>query len=168
MIIRHPSARYLLLLLLVFSAAAQAQVSTDAAKAALLEVIKEYQPGMPVTEALTAKIDAATSALENSTEAPNLQADASGADGIWINMFSSQGILGDIDVSFMTRALPGGGQSGGKATALTVLQELHPEQRFYRNMMTMITGDVPFLYICLLYTSPSPRDLSTSRMPSSA
>ena len=23
-------------------------------------------------------------------------------------------------------------------------------------------------YICLLYTSPSPRDLSTSRMPSSA
>ena len=28
-------------------------------------------------------------------------------------------------------------------------------------------GTVP-LYICLLYTSPSPRDLSTSRMPSSA
>ena len=24
------------------------------------------------------------------------------------------------------------------------------------------------IYICLLYTSPSPRDLSTSRMPSSA
>ena len=26
----------------------------------------------------------------------------------------------------------------------------------------------PFIEICLLYTSPSPRDLSTSRMPSSA
>ena len=26
----------------------------------------------------------------------------------------------------------------------------------------------PILYVCLLYTSPSPRDLSTSRMPSSA
>ena len=25
-----------------------------------------------------------------------------------------------------------------------------------------------WIYICLLYTSPSPRDLSTSRMPSSA
>ena len=25
-----------------------------------------------------------------------------------------------------------------------------------------------FYYLCLLYTSPSPRDLSTSRMPSSA
>ena len=29
-----------------------------------------------------------------------------------------------------------------------------------------LTGDKPS--ICLLYTSPSPRDLSTSRMPSSA
>ena len=27
---------------------------------------------------------------------------------------------------------------------------------------------IPLIYICLLYTSPSPRDLSTSRMPSSA
>ena len=27
---------------------------------------------------------------------------------------------------------------------------------------------VDFAYTCLLYTSPSPRDLSTSRMPSSA
>ena len=28
--------------------------------------------------------------------------------------------------------------------------------------------DATTAYICLLYTSPSPRDLSTSRMPSSA
>ena len=28
--------------------------------------------------------------------------------------------------------------------------------------------DVEIKYVCLLYTSPSPRDLSTSRMPSSA
>ena len=28
--------------------------------------------------------------------------------------------------------------------------------------------DVADPYVCLLYTSPSPRDLSTSRMPSSA
>ena len=31
---------------------------------------------------------------------------------------------------------------------------------------TDIVGYIP--YVCLLYTSPSPRDLSTSRMPSSA
>ena len=29
-------------------------------------------------------------------------------------------------------------------------------------------NDVVLIYDCLLYTSPSPRDLSTSRMPSSA
>ena len=29
-------------------------------------------------------------------------------------------------------------------------------------------GQVPIYEPCLLYTSPSPRDLSTSRMPSSA
>ena len=29
-------------------------------------------------------------------------------------------------------------------------------------------GASALLYYCLLYTSPSPRDLSTSRMPSSA
>ena len=29
-------------------------------------------------------------------------------------------------------------------------------------------GDTPTMDTCLLYTSPSPRDLSTSRMPSSA
>jgi len=31
-----------------------------------------------------------------------------------------------------------------------------------------VTGGVPVYVTCLLYTSPSPRDLSTSRMPSSA
>ena len=32
--------------------------------------------------------------------------------------------------------------------------------------LTVVT--VAISYFCLLYTSPSPRDLSTSRMPSSA
>ena len=34
------------------------------------------------------------------------------------------------------------------------------------NLQEMVEQDK--LFICLLYTSPSPRDLSTSRMPSSA
>ena len=34
--------------------------------------------------------------------------------------------------------------------------------------VTQIPGFDGTSYICLLYTSPSPRDLSTSRMPSSA
>ena len=39
------------------------------------------------------------------------------------------------------------------------------------NPMMMLPSDSPMfapMNICLLYTSPSPRDLSTSRMPSSA
>ena len=36
-----------------------------------------------------------------------------------------------------------------------------PLDPYYFSLMTMST-------VCLLYTSPSPRDLSTSRMPSSA
>ena len=42
----------------------------------------------------------------------------------------------------------------------------------YQNkMQKMLGGDEYLQYLdsfCLLYTSPSPRDLSTSRMPSSA
>ena len=34
--------------------------------------------------------------------------------------------------------------------------------------LNRVSGDVAGVRSCLLYTSPSPRDLSTSRMPSSA
>ena len=35
-------------------------------------------------------------------------------------------------------------------------------------LFLMYINDLPNCLRCLLYTSPSPRDLSTSRMPSSA
>ena len=35
-------------------------------------------------------------------------------------------------------------------------------------MLGIVAGLGAYLTTCLLYTSPSPRDLSTSRMPSSA
>ena len=37
-----------------------------------------------------------------------------------------------------------------------------------RDMIQIADALTDLLYVCLLYTSPSPRDLSTSRMPSSA
>ena len=37
-----------------------------------------------------------------------------------------------------------------------------------RNQTGLVALDPGFSTTCLLYTSPSPRDLSTSRMPSSA
>ena len=47
----------------------------------------------------------------------------------------------------------------------------HPELKLSDNItadddLALVVSDSE--YICLLYTSPSPRDLSTSRMPSSA
>ena len=38
----------------------------------------------------------------------------------------------------------------------------------YSNFIIIIRDDASTDSTCLLYTSPSPRDLSTSRMPSSA
>jgi len=44
-------------------------------------------------------------------------------------------------------------------------RNLQPLARFAE--LPVVTVQLP-IYNCLLYTSPSPRDLSTSRMPSSA
>ena len=65
------------------------------------------------------------------------------------NMHTKSGLLDQITASTMSL------EEAGRQT-LAFLQEHIPEP-----------GTVP-LCGCLLYTSPSPRDLSTSRMPSSA
>ena len=65
-----------------------------------------------------------------------------------------------------------------------LLKSAHAVDREFRVISALKDSDVPvakayhlcedpnvigsMFYICLLYTSPSPRDLSTSRMPSSA
>ena len=49
---------------------------------------------------------------------------------------------------------------------LTPLTFLKRAREIYPNYEAIIYEDRK--YTCLLYTSPSPRDLSTSRMPSSA
>ena len=43
--------------------------------------------------------------------------------------------------------------------------KVHPAQE---DLVADNIGSLAQAYVCLLYTSPSPRDLSTSRMPSSA
>ena len=49
------------------------------------------------------------------------------------------------------------------------LAKEHPEQEQRLLLSATVRSKfIPCVYTCLLYTSPSPRDLSTSRMPSSA
>ena len=56
--------------------------------------------------------------------------------------------------------------SSGKETDLKSLDIAYPMDR---NIFSFpLSGEIVQLYICLLYTSPSPRDKRQSRMPSSA
>ena len=52
--------------------------------------------------------------------------------------------------------------NGSADINMTYIIEINDFKRFINLQITIGSGD------CLLYTSPSPRDLSTSRMPSSA
>ena len=65
------------------------------------------------------------------------------------------------------------------AAALNVIYAMHDKAKITATaglayagaaIAALFAGDflTLFIYCCLLYTSPSPRDLSTSRMPSSA
>ena len=51
--------------------------------------------------------------------------------------------------------------------AITAITESTIDDLDLANVVDL-AGMAPNVHICLLYTSPSPRDLSTSRMPSSA
>ena len=53
----------------------------------------------------------------------------------------------------------------GKIWGLQIIPDSFYEMGYMNNNMMILP---PMALICLLYTSPSPRDLSTSRMPSSA
>ena len=50
-----------------------------------------------------------------------------------------------------------------------MVQDGHEQEEFTRVLCEQLQKHrVPYIYICLLYTSPSPRDATLSRMPSSA
>ena len=58
-------------------------------------------------------------------------------------------------------------KKGGKA-----LKPVKPSQKGLKKLPKKVRNKMGYMKnggkVCLLYTSPSPRDLSTSRMPSSA
>ena len=53
-------------------------------------------------------------------------------------------------------------------TALTGYQEILTDPSYHRQLVTMTYPHIGNYGLCLLYTSPSPRDRTRSRMPSSA
>jgi hypothetical protein len=122
--------------------------STSVAKAELLAVIARNPPGTPPDAEAAAAVSATAAVLEATRPAPDLATMADQLDGTWTNLFSSQGILGEVDVAFMTRSLPGGGAPGGKARVHNVLQEIRLGDGFYRNMMMIDAGPAatPILY----------------------
>ena len=62
-----------------------------------------------------------------------------------------------------------GPNGAGKSTLMRTLATLqNPDEGTITYNGTDITKNPDVIRSCLLYTSPSPRDLSTSRMPSSA
>ena len=77
-------------------------------------------------------------------------------------------VIGIIGFVMNNESLPKG-ESGAQADALAqkMLVQLNKNAWDTLNYASWSFMDQHH-YICLLYTSPSPRDLSTSRMPSSA
>ena len=70
------------------------------------------------------------------------------------------GILAAVAVPKMGTVI----SKSGTAAAAAVIAQLESAAEIYALDQVLLTGSKT----CLLYTSPSPRDLSTSRMPSSA
>ena len=59
-------------------------------------------------------------------------------------------------------------EQGGETGALVLFSLYAPEGEGRLVESLNKDGSINHISTCLLYTSPSPRDLSTSRMPSSA
>ena len=78
-----------------------------------------------------------------------------GHDIIIVDNLSRRNIDNELEVSSLTPIVPIG-------------QRLSTWTEVTGKEIKFINIDIAQEYDCLLYTSPSPRDLSTSRMPSSA
>ena len=74
-------------------------------------------------------------------------------------------VIGNLVLFFLAQNVA---LKGNNATALPLLSVYSLITGFTLSGLVALAGAVAGVGACLLYTSPSPRDLSTSRMPSSA
>ncbi|WP_416908593.1 MAG: PAP/fibrillin family protein [Polymorphobacter sp.] len=128
------------------------------AAADLLIILSGIDPTRPLADDVKARIEAAIAATEASAPAPDFGATPAAADGVWTTLYSSQGIFGDVPVSFMTRAMPGGGADGGTARVRQVWQEIDMGRGFYRNSMLLEAGPAatPIHYLATADVAPAP------------
>jgi len=99
-------------------------------------------------------IDATNLVLKIAPTSPSLAVITGNADLWTANAGYNQDLGLDVNGTIV-----GWKESGGYAGTFS------PNAAFAQGLAVMLAGPT---YTCLLYTSPSPRDLSTSRMPSSA
>ena len=116
--------------------------------------------------------------ITRKTEAKNLADNISFKEIVLIRAASESGQLyGSVSAKDISNAVTEAGLSINKSQVdlnkaiktlsyEDILIKLHPEISI--NLKLNIARSVEEAKDCLLYTSPSPRDLSTSRMPSSA
>ena len=83
--------------------------------------------------------------------------------------YGTEKVLSDFNLDVWNGAIVGilGVSGSGKTTALRLIAGFEKPDSGIIEMRNEIIANEE-IYFCLLYTSPSPRDLSTSRMPSSA
>ena len=79
---------------------------------------------------------------------------------LWIDMMDVSKIVGFILPDWIADILPGEYPVHSSDGVV--------KQNFKGKVLKVVTGDFKLFKICLLYTSPSPRDYAASRMPSSA
>ena len=84
----------------------------------------------------------------------------------WAQTDADLGLVDGLDAPALAGLLEKRRAAGHPAALLTVV----PTGRRAESLAAALTAYIPDAEVvtCLLYTSPSPRDLSTSRMPSSA
>ena len=88
--------------------------------------------------------------------------------GTTINDISGRGLSADMTWSSGTTAVNAAGTTRSTTSALNNITCAAPAYRADGNGSLYFNGSSSCAYVCLLYTSPSPRDGLLSRMPSSA
>jgi hypothetical protein len=106
------------------------------AKTELLAVIASHPPDRPVTSEIDVAIKAAALKLETLAGVPNVAAEPSLVEGIWMCVYDTRDLLNAAGMKIMS----GGLYPDAKIPARATIQELHPARGLYRNTVALLAG----------------------------